>query len=105
MTFGAKEADIASAVKDKTLQWTLIGIGIVIIVAALGNVLGQSLTEASFQGQTANGTAVVTPGGELSTASPSFQQNIYGIIFHPKVLGLVVLFAIAIFAVAFLSSG
>ncbi|MBI4983649.1 hypothetical protein HZC32_03320, partial [Candidatus Woesearchaeota archaeon] len=105
MTFGAGEKDIASAVKDKTLMWTLIGIGIVIIVAAFGNVLGQSLTEASFQSTTGPNTIGLTnaTGGESGVATKSFQQNIYSTLFHPKVLGLIILFAVAIFAIAFLS--
>lgn len=102
MTFGAKETDIASALKDKTLQWTIIGIGILILVAAFGKVMGQTLTEQSFQaGVPGNATATINAG--TGVATPSFEQNIYATLFHPKVLGLIILFGVAIFAVAFLS--
>ncbi len=98
--FGAKESDLASAMKDKSVYWTLIGIALVIMVAAFGKVLGQSLTEASFQ-QGVDATNVTSGGG---VATPSFESNIYATLFHPKVLGLIIMFAIAIFAVAFLSA-
>lgn len=100
-TMGAKDADIASAVKDKAVYWTLIGIALVILVAAFGKVLGQSLTEASVQ----SGEGALNVTGEGGVATGDFQQNVYATLFHPKVLGLMVLFAIAIFAVAFLSAG
>ncbi|MBI4980140.1 hypothetical protein HZC30_01115 [Candidatus Woesearchaeota archaeon] len=98
--FGAKEADLTSAMKDKAVYWTLIGIALVIMVAAFGKVLGQSLTEVSFQ-QGVNATNVTGSGG---VATSSFESNIYATLFHPKVLGLMIMFAIAIFAVAFLSA-
>jgi len=113
MTMGAKEVDLASAVKDKAVYWTLIGIALIIIGAGVGKVLGQSFTEASFPSGTSstqigNATvpsSMINDGGYISTATPSFEQNIYGILFHPKVLGLIVLFAVVIFAVAFLTAG
>ena len=98
-TFGAKEDDVFKALKaDKAISWVIVGVGLVIMIAAFGNVLGQKFTEASFQsGTTVNATAA----GGVGTAN--FQQNITATLFHPKVLGLMVLFAIAIFAVALLS--
>ncbi len=88
--------DVSSAVKDTTVQWTLIGLSIVIVVAAVGNVFGQQLLESGVGGQPVE-------GAEAGVATGSFQQNIYATIFHPKVLGMVVLFVIAIFAVTLLS--
>jgi hypothetical protein len=98
--FGAKEADLASAVKDKAVYWTIIGIGIVILLAAFGNVLGQSFTEQAFQ---PGENTTINDG--TGVASSSFEDSITATFFHPKVLGLVIMFAIAIFAVAFLSGG
>ncbi len=94
--FGAGEKDIAKVLTDSTFRWTIIGIAIVIMVAAFGTVFGPSLTQASFEGQAVN----VTTGG---TATPSFEQNIYATLFHPKVLGMLILFGVAIFAIAFLT--
>ena len=97
--FGAGEADLASAVKDKSVYWAIIGVSIVILLAAFGHVLGQSFTELAFEeGQ--NVTA-----GEGSVASSDFEGSVTATLFHPKVLGLVIIFIIAVFAVALLSGG
>ena len=95
--FGASETDVAGALKDKALQWSLIGVGLVILIAAFGHVLGQSLVEAGGHPVT---TQQVTADG---VATGDFEQNITATMFHPKVLGMLVMFAIAIFAVALLS--
>lgn len=95
--FGGKDMDLKKAIEDTTLRWTLIGIGLLIIIAAFGQVLGQKLTESSFQ---VNET-IVTDGSSAGTAS--FSQNITATLFNPKVLGLMIVFAIAIFTVALMS--
>ncbi|MEK6938292.1 MAG: hypothetical protein AABX04_04580 [Nanoarchaeota archaeon] len=111
MTFGAKEADIASIIKNQTFLWIMIGACLLIFGAAVGNVMGQQLTEASFTDGTTvinNGSLPANAAGELSatsTATPNFQSNIYAIATHPKVLGMVVLFAVMIFAIALLTKG
>ncbi|HIG93153.1 TPA: hypothetical protein HA242_05915 [Candidatus Woesearchaeota archaeon] len=98
-TFGAKEEHVLSALqKDKAIGWVIVGVALVIMIAAFGNVLGQKFTESAFQGTSVNAT---TNANGVATAN--FQQNITATLFHPKVLGLMVLFAIAIFAVALLS--
>ncbi len=103
--FGAKEGDIFNALKsDKSITWIILGIGLVIIFAALGNVFGQSFTEQAFDGETATTiTANGTIGTTTGVATPNFQTNITGILANPKVLGMIILFAIAVFAIALLS--
>ncbi len=91
-------SDLTKAINDTTVRWTLIGLGLVIIVAAIGNVFGQQLLE-----QAPGGTAGVTPAGEGEVAGDSFQQNVYATLFHPKVIGMIILFLVAIFAIVFLS--
>src|SRR3989338_6922645 len=81
------------AYQDKTIQWVLVAVGILIVVAAFGKVLGQSLLEQGAQAGT------VIEG--QNTANGGFQQNIYATLFNPKVLGLLVVFAIVGFSVAF----
>ncbi len=98
--FGAQESDIRGALGDKTLQWTLIGVGIVLLVASLGTVLGQSFTDAAFDG---DGNVTITDEGGV--AQKDFMGSARATLFHPKVMGLVIIFLIAIFAVAFLSGG
>ena len=94
--FGIKEVDLVSAAKDQGVRWTFIGIAIVIFVAAFSNVFGQSILEAGAQ---ARGEINVTSG------TSSFQQNVFVTLFNPKVLGMIVLFAIAVMAIALLSEG
>ena len=98
--FGASETDIRGALGDKTLQWTLIGVGIVLLVASLGTVLGQSFTDAAFD---ESGNVTITDDGGV--AQKDFMGSARATLFHPKVLGMVIIFLIAIFAVAFLSGG
>lgn len=99
--FGATEKDIFAYIKaDRSVGWVIIGVVLVIIGASFANVFGQTLTQASFE----EGTTVTISGG-TGVATPNFQQNIYATLFHPKVLGMIVLFAVAIFAIALLSQG
>ena len=99
--FGATEKDIFSYIKtDRAVGWVIIGVVLVIIGASFANVFGQKLTQAAFEGGTA-----INVSGAGGVATPSFQQNIYATLFHPKVLGMMVLFVIAIFAIALLSQG
>ncbi len=93
MIMGAKDI---TAYQDKGVQWVLIAVVILIMVAGFGKVLGQSLLEQSAQ------TGETTPGEE-DVASGDFQQNIYATLFHPKILGLLVIFAIVVFTVALIS--
>lgn len=93
MIMGAKDI---SAYKQTNIQWILVAVGILIVVAGFGKVLGQSLLEQSAQ------TENVVEGQE-AVASSDFQENIYATLFHPKILGLLVVFAIVVFTVALLS--
>src|SRR3989339_1136054 len=95
-TFGAKEESIAGAItNNKSLRWILIGLGIVIFGVAFANTFGQTFTEAStttdVNGELVNATTA-TAASSVSTSTGSFSTNITAIIFHPKVLGLMVLF-------------
>lgn len=93
---GLQEKDLPMIVKDKGVYWTVLVIAIVILVSSFGAVFGQSLTEASFEG----GMAIEERQG---TATGDFKSNIYAILFNTKVLGIMVLFAVAVFAVFLLS--
>lgn len=98
-----KNINIGAAIKEKTVYWAIIGISLVILLAAIGNVAGQGLTEAAFSGgDSGNVTTISSDGGVAST---SFSGSLMSTLFHPKVLGLLILFGIAIFAIAFLSGG
>lgn len=98
--FGAKEADIFSAMKaDKAIIWVILGVAIVIIMAGFGHVLGQSI--GPYLDEQGNVTTI--DDVKAGVATGSFQQNITATLFHPKVLGLFILFGVMIFAVALLT--
>lgn len=94
MIMGAKDIQ---AYKQTNIQWILVAVGILIVVAGFGKVLGQSLLEESLKA----GEEVTTTDGGV--ASENFQQSVFLTIFHPKVLGLLIVFAIVVFTVALLS--
>ncbi|MDO8511568.1 MAG: hypothetical protein Q7S55_05395 [Nanoarchaeota archaeon] len=93
MIMGAKDI---TAYKQTNVQWVIIAIGILIVVAGFGKVLGQTLLEEGAQA----GTVVEGADG---VATGGFQQNVYATLFHPKVLGLLIVFTIVVFTVALLS--
>lgn len=99
---GATEGDILGALKsEKSIQWAVFGIAIVILMAGLGTVLGQKMLPITQEG--APETAAVE-GGE-GVAGEDWQRNVLATLFNPKILGVIMIFLVAIFAVAFLSSG
>ncbi len=100
MTFqilGAKDTDFQRVLnKDTAIGWTIVGIGIVIILAGFGATFGQDLLEQRSEVVNVNGSITVVDAS-------SFETNVLQTIFHPKILGVMSLFAISIFAVALLS--
>ncbi|MBI2572297.1 hypothetical protein HYV86_00390 [Candidatus Woesearchaeota archaeon] len=99
--FGAEESDIAKyMMEDKAVGWVIIAIALVIIAAGMGKVFGQGLTEQAFEAGTQNGTVTYDENG---VATGNFQQSVTATLFHPKVLGVIIIFTIAIFAVALLT--
>ncbi len=99
MVFGAGEKDIFEYIKrDRSVGWVIIGVVLVIVGASFSNVFGQELLSQAAEG----GATEVTAGG---VATGSFEQNIYATLFHPKVLGMIILFVVAIFTIALLSQG
>lgn len=98
--FGAREEHFLKALLgEKAIIWTILGLGILIFIAALGSVLGQSIGP-HLDGETATNT---TASGGVATSS--FDENVMSTLFHPKVLGFVVIFAIIIMAVFLLTQG
>ena len=98
--FGASESDLNGALKDRAVVWVLIGVGLIIMFAGIGSVLGQQYTEAAFSG----GEQVVAADSTVTgVATTDFEENLRSTISHPKVLGLIVLFTIVVFSIALLS--
>jgi hypothetical protein len=81
--------------------WIII-ISILILAMVLGNVFGQTFLQGSTGG---NETSVNgNDNGDVSTGGGSFQNNLSNTLFHPKVLGLLLVFLIASFAIRMLTS-
>jgi len=98
--FGAQDSDFWNAVKkDSTISWAILGIVVLIFVGAIGTTLGPSFLPATT-GEIINTSTTIASG---SVASGNFDQNIMATFFNPKILGLVVIFGVAIFAVLMLS--
>jgi len=96
---GASDENIASVIRtDKVVQWVILAISLIIVVSALGHVYGQRLLPYTTE------EVNVTEDGEIvSTATTSFKTNVAAVFFHPKVLGLVFLFLVAMFTIALIT--
>ena len=101
---GAKDGDFELAVRDKAVQWVIIGIGLVIIFAGFATVFGQNFLDMRDSGEVDSEIDEIDSEGSSSSESGNFDSNVTEIFFHPKVLGMIVLFGIAIFAVALLTN-
>ena len=129
--FGLGEKDMVEVIKD-AWPWVLT-LSIIIVLFGLGNTLGQNTLQytlpAAGASEGATGTADAGTGtgtgsadagnsdgatttdvgttsssaAKASTATASFQQNLYATIFHPKVLGMFFLLIIATVTIAFLA--
>jgi len=98
--FGATDKNLYSALTgDTTIIWTILGLGIVIILAAFGTVLGQNV------GPYLNDGGVIAANGSTNVATADFQTNVTATLFHPKILGMLVIFGIIIMAVFLLTEG
>jgi hypothetical protein len=100
---GASDKNIFEAMKsEKIIIWALLGVGMLIFVIAAGYVLGQDagpyLTGES--NTTSDGTTI----SGSSTGTADFGTNVTATLFHPKVLGIFVIFGIIITAVLLLTS-
>ena len=105
--FGSTTGDILGAFKNNSsiLTWILILTG-VILLFSLGAGFGQqSLNQNS--GPSANTTQTTVDGKQLATGSTdtgNFNQNLYNTLYHPKVLGLILVMIIVILAMLFLTT-
>lgn len=96
--FGVTDVDIANVMRSKRAITTwIILLSVAIVLIAGSNVWG-----GQFLAYTAtNNTTYIS--GNASTATGSVPTNVGATIFHPKVLGLMVVLLIAVFAVILLA--
>lgn len=86
--------------KNSIMTWILI-LTAVIILFSLGAGFGQTSLEEGQKG--GNTTSVVSGNATVPTDTGSFNQNLYNTLYHPKVLGLVLIMLIVVIAMMFLT--
>ncbi|HYD02698.1 MAG TPA: hypothetical protein VEC16_00205 [Alphaproteobacteria bacterium] len=101
--FGVTNEDIHEGYKKKNaiLTWVII-LSAVIVLFSLGAGFGQETLE---QGQNGGGTVSSEVDGNTTSATNtgSFSQNLYNTLYHPKILGLILVMIIVIIAMIFLT--
>ena len=98
--FGATDKNLANFITtDRPVQWAIFAIGIVIVVAGFSHVYGQRLLKSTVNETSENITGVEA----VSTATSSFRDNVTRIFFNPKVIGLLFIFFVAVFAISLLT--
>lgn len=100
--FGVDTATITKTFMNKNsiMTWILI-LTAVIILFSLGAGFGQTSLEEGQKG--GNTTSVVSGNTTVPTDTGSFNQNLYNTLYHPKVLGLVLIMLIVVIAMMFLT--
>ena len=121
--FGATDADISGVLRtDRTIVWVVIIIAIVIVIGSFSTVYGQRFLRQTVPGAPVPATpstgtpshpsygapaapAQVAGMGVVTqpTATTSFSGNLAATFFHPKILGLIFLFLVAVFTVAIIA--
>jgi len=106
--FGATDKDIRDELTSgSTITTWIIIFTVVILLFSLGAGFGQdSLAQGQSSGISAtqsnsSGNASIVESG--STATTSYNQNLYNTLFHPKVLGLILVMLLAVIAMLFLT--
>ncbi len=99
-TLGATEQDIGDFIRtDRPIKWAIFSIGIIIFLAAVGNVVGEKI--GPYLGDQVD-TNVTTVDIQTGVATGSWSQNVGATFFHPKILGFVLIMVIAVFTIALL---
>ncbi len=99
MMFGTEEATFFNVLRSHdSLIWTVIVVSMLILIWSISQVYGPAL--AGEEEGITGGEALVAN----ETATTGFEQTVKDILFHPKVLGLMLILLIAAFAVRLLST-
>jgi hypothetical protein len=100
--FGVSTSDIHGAFERKgaILTWILI-ITAVIILFSFGAGFGQTSLEEGQNGGTT--TSIATGNTTTPTNTGSFSQNLYNTLYHPKILGFILIMLIVVIAMMFLT--
>lgn len=96
--FGATDDQIRNVMTHASaLQYTILALGIIILLFGLGAGFGQKLL--GYSADIADVRDAATEAGEGSTATSSYQQNLIATLFNPKILGMILILTIAAFTI------
>lgn len=99
---GATDASLENFIRtDRGVQWFIFALSAIIIIAGISHVYGQRLLPATLE----EGDNVTVEGEVTSGATGEFKENVAAIFFHPKVLGVLFIFLVAVFAIGLLTRG
>jgi len=99
--FGATDDQIRNVLANvHAVHYTVLIVGIIILLFALGAGFGQELLGFTQGGDTAAATDV----GDGSTGSSSYTQNLVATLFNTRVLGMVLILIIAAFTIRSMSA-
>lgn len=97
--FGATDKELFEVLKSpagKGIIYVVAIICIIIVISSIASVYGETLLKAGEN---------VTEEEVTKAETGSFKENLAATFFHPKILGLILIFLIAAFTIAFLAAG
>lgn len=127
MFSGENDTMMQEAIKSPGVYWTIIVLSIIILIASLSSTFGQrlltdeestpsvnidernELTDDEIQyvnsdvDRDTSVSKTTTPVDTGSTATDDFNENVSATLFHPKVLGLIMMMFIAFFTILFIA--
>jgi len=101
---GARESDLRSVVRSTTLRGWIIGFSVAILVFGLAFTFGETLRHMGYSNSSQqNVTTSVNQSFNQNPYGSGFGTDIVKTLFHPNILGLMLLFLIAMFTMLFLT--
>ena len=102
--FGATDADIAGVLKaDSTIGWIVLIICLVIVAGSAGVIYGPSALKAG-RGEVSDVDVTAIDGAAAGrTDTGSYYGNLGATLFHPKVLGFILIALISVLTIAILA--
>jgi hypothetical protein len=101
--FGLSEKQVTEAFYNQPyMVWILI-LTVVILLFSLGGAFGQQSLEKGGNNETVQVSGNTTIGEPGSTSTSSFSQNVYNTLYHPKMLGLILVMLVAVIAALLLT--
>ncbi len=115
--FGIGEKDLADAMRNDSTIYTVILIAVgLILLFSIGIGFGQQTLDTTTPGTSGTTETVTNSGGTSttvvdnktqvvgSTNTSDFSKNFYNTLYHPKVLGLMLIMILVVMAMLFLTA-